>query len=234
MSHYRRHHSRHNGASTSTGSPDAQKNSDTADQDASQSKSEQSAASSPAHDLLVSLFRELFQTEQSAQLHPAREAERLGDSPPAQALRAVAEHAKRVLAELPVLAEKNDLPLSGAGAALGLFLSNCREFAADQLIETERSYRGTLLGVRHGVDLVELIGHAAGAQGNRELADWCDSWLKERKPMVDKMVQALQWFAESPEKATSRPMTLKVLGWLKSLLPQPRREATVLSTESRS
>lgn len=190
-------------------------------------KTAPSGAVPPEQALLITLFRELFQTEQSARLHPLREAERLGDAPPSEALRAVAEHATRALSELSGLAERNDLPVSLAGTAVGAFFLNCREFVADQLIdqlvETERSYRGTLIGVRHGVDLVELISHVAAAQGKQELVDWCEGWLQERKPLVDELVQSLQWFAQSPEKATERPATVKLLGLLRSLLTPTRR-----------
>jgi hypothetical protein len=214
MSHYRKHHNHHNVA------PANRSNSVAGSEQSGQS----SQSASPDHELLVTLFRELFQTEKSAKLHSTREADRLGDGPPAAALRAVVEHATRVLNELPGLAEKNDLPVSAAGMALGVFLSNCRQFAVDHLVEAERSYRGTLIGVRHGVDLVELIGKVAKAKDNSELSEWCATWLQERKPLVEQLVQALQWFAENPDKATSRPLTLKVLGRLKALVPQVRSQ----------
>ena len=54
--------------------------------------------------LLASLLAELFQSERSAVKHPRREADRLGDVPPAQALRAASEHAERVHDELHDLA----------------------------------------------------------------------------------------------------------------------------------
>lgn len=211
MSHYRKHNHKHNAA--------AEGNLEQAAAGAADPSS-QAAEETPEHELLVTLFRELFQTEQSAQLHPLREAKRLGDAPPAAALRLISEHATRALAELPGLAEKNALPVSKLGKSIGAFLSNAREFVIDQLVEAERSYRGTLAGVRHGVDLVELIGHVAEAQGNRELADWSAAWLQERKPLVEELVKSLQWFAQRPEEATSRSLAMQVLGQLKSLLPQ--------------
>src|ERR1700741_38958 len=49
--------------------------------------------------LLNSLSKDLFQTEMSAPQHCRREAERLGDTAPADALRGVAIHAESVLQE---------------------------------------------------------------------------------------------------------------------------------------
>lgn len=156
-------------------------------------------------ELLVSLTHELFQTEHSAEVHPRREAERLGDIPPAEALRAVSAHAHEVLQELPALAKKHGLPDSFAGQAIGEFFSDMRQLLADRLIEPERSYRGTLLGIRHGVDLVALMRQVARARGNGELAEWCATWLARRQPLVDAVAAQLAWFAQFPDQATGKP-----------------------------
>jgi len=154
--------------------------------------------------LLQTLFHELFQTETSAKWHPQREARRLGEVPPARALRAVSEHATAVLQELPELARKYDLPVSGLGKTAGFLLSTMRQWVLDRLIEPERSYRGTLGGMRHGVDLVELISQVAQAQSRRELAQWCTRWLSERRPLVEAVAAELAWFAQSPEEAVGK------------------------------
>ncbi len=215
MSHYRRRRSRnHHPTAMSTGEAGASES--VLDQDSTEIE----------HDLLVGLFRELFQTEQSARLHPVREANRLGDVPPAAALRKVAEHAERVMAELPALAEKNQLPISGAGMMLGSLLSNCRQLVIDRIVEPERSYRGTLVGMRHGIDLVGLIGHVARAQNNSELAKWSESWLAERTPLVEAAAHELVWFAQVPEAAMTQPAVLRLISRIKSLLPTAARPNT--------
>ena len=161
-------------------------------------------ASSADFCLLETLFHELFQTETSAKWHPQREARRLGEVPPARALRAVSEHATAVLAELPELARKHGLPVSGFGKTAGFLLSTMRQWVLDRLIEPERSYRGTLGGMRHGVDLVELISQVARAQHHRELAQWSARWLSERRPLVEAVAAELAWFARSPEEAVGK------------------------------
>ena len=153
------------------------------------------------HAWLANLVRELFQTEESAKHHPMLEAERLGEVPPAMALRAVAAHARRTLAELPPLVRRHDLPVSNGGRRLGAAFSTIRDRLADLLLTAERSYRGTLLGMRHGVDLVILIQNVARMEGDASLANWCDHWLERRRPLVEAAAQELAWFAANPARA---------------------------------
>ncbi|MFO0576531.1 MAG: hypothetical protein U1A78_21205 [Polyangia bacterium] len=188
-----------------------------------------------SHQLLQTLFHELFQTEQSAALHPEREARRLGTVPPADALRQVAEHARRVLVELPELASRRQLPVSRIGQMMGRMFSHARTWFADHLIQPERSYRGTLLGMRHGVDLVTLIRDSALVEGDAELAEWCARWLLEREPLVEAVAAQLQWFAETPDAAlgnTAWEQAEQLLTRLGALLRQ-RMAATAPSPQPR-
>lgn len=157
------------------------------------------------HALLQSLFRELFQSERSAMKHPRREAERLGGGPPAQALTAVSDHAKAVFAELCATARANQAPVSRAGMAIGSLFSIARHVVLDRAVDAERSYRGTLLGMRHGVDVVKLIRKVADASGRVELAGFCTRWLEAREPLVDRVESAMGWFAEHPQRAAELP-----------------------------
>lgn len=172
-----------------------------------ESKIERSGAArqrelNPHRALLDSLMRELFQTERSAELHASKEAQRFGDAPPARALRAVAQHAISVNAELPRLAEARDLPVSRFGRSLGAAFSLGRRWFADPAMEAERSYRATLLGMRHGVDLVRLIRATADAGGDSDLVAWCIEWLAVREPLVEEVCHQLEWFGWHPEPAT--------------------------------
>lgn len=160
------------------------------------------APPTPRRAWLNLLVHELFQTEQSALEHPQIEADRLGDVPPARALREVAVHATRALAELPPLMRRSDLVVSRGGKLVGSMFSRVRDCFADLMLSREKSYRATLLGMRHGVDLVELVATLARSDGDLELADWCDLWLARRRPLVEAAAGELVWFAEHPERAT--------------------------------
>ncbi len=151
--------------------------------------------------LLRSLMREFFQTETSAVQHCRREALRYGDAPPASALLAVAEDARQVLRKLPALAESMGMPVSRLGVLTGAFFSEMRERVFDRLLPSERSYRGTLLGIRHGIDLVSSMRHVAESLGTEALFDFCDSWLTRRTILMNQVEDELAWFARHPQRA---------------------------------
>ncbi len=151
--------------------------------------------------LLHTLFIELFQTEQSADVHSRREADRLGETPPAAALRAVAEHAKASLVEITELAKRRGFSDTRGGKVLGSLFSSARDLFVDRFVDRERSYRGTLLGMRHGVDLVRSTAFAAEAAGDTDLATALTTWLLARGPLVDRVAVELAWFAGNPERA---------------------------------
>lgn len=161
--------------------------------------------------LRASLMEEIFQTEHSARLHCAREAERLGDSAPARALRACAHHAGAVDVELVAIARKHRLPEGGLGSMIGRVLSRARDVVLDRLIDEERSYRGTLLGLRHGIDAVRMMQHVADASGEVEIAGFCARWLAEREPLVEEVARAMTWFALHPKVAVEHPGTAQAM-----------------------
>jgi hypothetical protein len=153
------------------------------------------------HDLLERLFHELFQTETSAARHPRVQARKLGDTPPAHALEAVARHAEQVRRQLPVLARAAGLSTSLTGRLIGSVFHWLRHALFDRVVDAERSYRATLLGLRHGLDLVRLLREVADREGLDLLVEWCDDWAIARTPMVEAAACELYWFAEEPESA---------------------------------
>lgn len=157
--------------------------------------------------LLAAMVRELFQTEQSAKTHPVTEADRLGDVPPAYALRAVAHHAETALSELPTITKHEDLPVSDGGRGVGALFAALRERFADLTLNEEQSYRATLVGMRHGLDLVESIRHVARVEGDDALVAWCGAWLDRRRVLVDSVASELAWFSRHPDCALRPAMS---------------------------
>jgi len=155
--------------------------------------------------LRETLMREVFQAERSAESHCTQEAGRLGGSTPASALRAVALHANRINHELPAVARAHKLPASGGGRLLGRALSLLRTAVIDRTVEEERSYRATLAGLRHGIDVVRMLQHVADASGEVTLGGFCAAWLAEREPLVADVAKAMRWFAHHPAAAEERP-----------------------------
>ena len=154
---------------------------------------------------LASLMIELFQTERSAIMHCDREAARLGKSPPATTLDEVSDHAREALAKLTDLAEAGKIPArkprQKLGQLIGRTLSRVRMHVLDRLVAGERSYRGTLLGMRHGIDLVRLLREVADREGTDVLVEWCDDWLSARVPLVEAVCEHMVWFADRPASA---------------------------------
>jgi len=153
------------------------------------------------HKLCTKLCRELAQSEQSAIVHPRREAKRLGDISPAHALLAIAAHAEELRPRFEALMAKRQPGGTRLGRAVGRMFSAIRHAIADRLIDAERSYRGTLLGLRHGIDLARLLREVALREHDTHLVRFCDEFLIERLALIEDAEQALAWFAEQPSKA---------------------------------
>lgn len=160
------------------------------------------------HKLCTKLCRELAQSEQSAMVHPRREAKRLGDVSPAHALLAIAAHAESMRPRFEALMVKRQPTGLRAGRAFGRVFSAIRQLIADRVIDAERSYRGTLLGVRHGIDLARLLREVAMREHDTHLMRFCDELLAERVGLVEGAEQALAWFAEQPTRAIRSGLAL--------------------------
>lgn len=152
-------------------------------------------------DLLPRLVVEMFQTEESAKEHPRKEAERLEGTPPGAAMLRVSAHAERSLAELERVTRELGYERRGLGVAIGKTFSLVREAVVDRIMSQEKNYRGTLLGMQHGVDLFTLVEAAARRAGKTPLAEFCARWLAERTPLVEAARKEIPWFAANPEEA---------------------------------
>src|SRR3954468_9905561 len=160
-----------------------------------------SPMSDPRTRLRDKLCRELAQSERDARLHPRREARRLGDGEAAQALAAIADHADGIEPVLlKILGQRQSIGVKVAHAVASVF-SGVRHLVVDRLIDRERSYRGTLLGLKHGVDVARLLREVATLGHDVALIKFCDLFLVERLCLLEDAEQAMVWFAEHPELA---------------------------------
>lgn len=152
--------------------------------------------------LRAKLCRELAQSEYSADVHTRREARRLGDVPPAAALLALGQHAREQRPRFDTIARRRQ-PRRGIqiARAVGEMFSTLRNLVFDRMVDTERSYRGTLLGFRHGVDVTRLLREVAIRLGDDRLRQFCDEWLEQRLSLVHSAEKQLAWFADVPHRA---------------------------------
>jgi hypothetical protein len=163
---------------------------------------EMTASSSFSETLLNNLLREVYQTETSAVQHCKREAERLGSSSPAAAMVAISEHASRAMPRLVELCQRENLPVSAAGGLAGRLFSQVRDKLADRIVQSERSYRLTLVGIRHGIDLMRMVRSAAESADRSALSEFCSVWLDTRVVLTQHVEDEMRWFVRHPELAT--------------------------------
>lgn len=141
-------------------------------------------------------------------MHARREARRLGDIAPAHALTAIAEHAAALRPRFEALMARRRVEGIRTGRGFGAVFSAIRNAVADRLIDVERSYRGTLLGVRHGIDVARLLREVALREHDAHLVRFCDELLLERLALLEGAEQALAWFADEPARALRSGMRL--------------------------
>lgn len=155
----------------------------------------------PLHKLYAKLCRELAQSEHSAIVHTRREVRRLGDVPPAYALRALGAHAASLRPRMAMLMATRQ-PLGALVArTVGQAFSSLRHFIFDRLIDVERSYRGTLLGFHHGIATARLLREVSHRLGDRYMNRFCDDLIAERMPLLEAAEQEVSWFARTPKRA---------------------------------
>jgi hypothetical protein len=170
--------------------------------------------------LMQTLFAEVGQTERSAIRHPRVEARRLGECPPAAALLNVTTHAERAKPALESLAGERGATRTAVGAMVGSLFSIGRNGLADFFLTAEQSYRGTLLGMRHGYDVVTLFRLAALAEGDAPVVAWTDAWLSEREPLLRNVADQMRWFVAHPERALQNAKELAKVG-TRTTAPRP-------------
>jgi hypothetical protein len=152
--------------------------------------------------LLARLLPELAQAERSAAEHPAREAQRLASYPPGRAMHDIAAHADgtcRALSEIL----RRIAPDARAGAGMGTWFSIMRERVTDLWISREGSYRQTLLGLHHTMDLLDLVVAAADEDDRTDLARWATATRDERAPLLLQCTAELAWFGHHPDIAAA-------------------------------
>jgi hypothetical protein len=146
---------------------------------------------------LSRVVREIARAEQAATEHAARESRRLGEAtPPAEALRTIAQHAEALQPRFHALVSGYDITAARGG--LGAALANLRDLVVDRIVQGERAYRIALVDLRHGVDAVSLFRAASREDQLLGLIRWCDDWLSSRRPLVALAERALSWFSETP------------------------------------
>jgi hypothetical protein len=147
------------------------------------------------------LCRELAQSEHDAIIHCEREASRYGARPPGEALRAVADHARQIRPLLEGLLGKRQGAGIRAARMVAEVFSAVRHFAVDWIIDAERSYRATLLGLYHGLGVAGMLREVVVQQHDHDAVRLCDELLEGRTQLLSRAEACVRWFADHPELA---------------------------------
>jgi hypothetical protein len=145
--------------------------------------------------LLQKLIRETARSEAQALAHPLREMKRIGPTPPVLALQVVADHVTLMQQRFSVMLEGHDLTTHARGGITAT-LSSLRHLVVDRVTDPERAYRTALLDLRHGVEVVKLLGEIARREMLFGLIRWSEDWLGARRTLVARAEAQLGWFAE--------------------------------------
>jgi ferritin-like metal-binding protein YciE len=159
------------------------------------------AIDTSTQELLEGTLRELFQAESSATRHPRVEADRLGANSPGDAMEEIALHADSQIERLDELARARGLAPAPAAKGIGRALSVMRNNFADLATTSEQSYRFTMLGVRHGIDLVRMLRQLAVRADDAELKAWSEQWITRRLELIERAEDELAWFADNASRA---------------------------------
>ena len=144
--------------------------------------------------LLDKLLRELVRSEAQAVEHAPREARRIGETAPVQALRDVAAHALAMRPRFDQVLDGHALHAARGG--IGATLATLRQLVTERIHDSERAYRAALLDLRHGVDVVRVVREIARLEELFALIRWCDDWLATRRTLVARVEAQLAWFAD--------------------------------------
>ena len=153
-----------------------------------------SSGASDRRRYLDKLLRELVRSEAQAIEHAPREAKRIGETPPVDALRDVATHALSMRPRFNMTVEGHSLSLARGGISATLL--TIRQLVTDRIHDAERAYRAALLDLRHGLDVVRVLREVARIEELFALIRWCDDWLDARRTLVARVEAQLAWFAE--------------------------------------
>lgn len=157
--------------------------------------------------LCSKLCREFAQSEQSASSHCRREATKFGCMDPRNAMTAIATHADAMRPRFEAVMTRRKTTGIGFGRLLGEAFSLVRHGVLDRLIDVERSYRGTLLGVRHGADVARMLRALAAREADHDFVAFCDGWLAQRLALIERAEHAMLWFASHPNHAIRSGMS---------------------------
>jgi hypothetical protein len=146
-------------------------------------------------------LRELYAATRQLASHWERLATRLGAGDGVEELRAGAEAAHQLLAELTDVTEGYGLSGFPAAASVGARMAGVRNAVADRTLERNQALRMAVLDVQHVVTLCAYLAELARAQGDEPLAEFCGRWERKLKRLESRARKAAVTTAADPDAA---------------------------------
>jgi hypothetical protein len=165
----------------------------------------------PLRTLYSRLCRELAQSERIAANHAWRDSWRLGDTPPARALRALGVHAQAMRPHFDGIVDADE-PVAVLATRIGEWFSALRHVLFERFFDLERSYRKTVLGFHHGLAVGRLLRDVAERLDEHDMVRFCEDWLAQREALVETAERELHWFAEMPRHAIRSGLRVVAFG----------------------
>jgi hypothetical protein len=139
-------------------------------------------------------------TRQLAQ-HWRSLSSRLAPGPPAEPLAAGAELAQELLTDLGERTARYGLFGGPAARGVGASLAGARGVMADRALERNQAARLAVLDGQHVTTLLAYLGALARANGDEELAGWCEGWERRLSAAVDAVRRGAVAMGEDPARA---------------------------------
>lgn len=146
-------------------------------------------------------LREGYASTRQLSEHWRSLASRLGPGPLADALAAGAELADELLVDLAERTAAYGLFGRPAAQGVGASLAGARSAVADRTLERNQAARIAVLDGQHVATLLAYLAVLARANGDDELAAWCEGWERRLSAAVDAVRRAAVATGENPVRA---------------------------------
>ena len=156
-------------------------------------------------------LRECYAFTRQLVAHWRSLSSRLGPGPPAEALAVGAELAQELLTDLGERMASYGLFGGPAAQGVGASLAGARSVVVDRALERNQAARLAVLDGQHVTTLLAYLGALARANGDEELAGWCEGWERRLSAAVDAMRRGAVAMGEDPARAID-PADTSALG----------------------
>ena len=146
-------------------------------------------------------LRELYAAARQLGRHWSTLADRLGAGDGVPELRAGAQAAEDLIAELAELTASYGLYGFPAAQSVGARVAGVRNVLADRALERNQALRMAVLDVQHVVTLCAYLAELGRAGGDEKMVEFCGRWERKLKRLESRVRKAAVAEGTNPDKA---------------------------------